>query len=100
MLGPRRPVRRAFAALVAVATVAGGLAVPASTAEAAPPGDDAVVAFLVRGYGFGHGRGMSQWGMLGRALAGQTWSEILAAYYGGTVPGTRTGDIRVRLTDF
>ena len=66
---------------------------------AAPPGDDAVVAFEVRGVGTGHGRGLSQWGSYGRALAGQSWQDILNAYYGGTAMGDRSGArISVRLT--
>ena len=41
------------------------------------------------------------WGAYGRALAGQSWQEILEAYYGGTQPGVRTdADIRVRLTEW
>jgi SpoIID/LytB domain protein len=41
------------------------------------------------GLGYGHGVGMSQYGARGRALAGQTAEEILAAYYtGATVSAT------------
>mgnify|MGYP006205110145 CR=1 FL=1 len=67
---------------------------------AAPAGDGEVVAFLVRGVGNGHGRGLSQWGTFGRAVnGGQTWQQILDTYYGGTVAGSRTlPDQRVRLT--
>ncbi len=35
----------------------------------------------IEGIGNGHGVGMSQWGAYGRALAGQTAEEIIAAYY-------------------
>ena len=76
------------------------VAVPSSTARAEPSGDDTVIAFLARGVGFGHGRGMSQWGAYGRAMAGHDYDEILDHYYGGTSMGTRNGDIRVRLTDW
>jgi stage II sporulation protein D len=38
----------------------------------------------VRGGGNGHGVGMCQWGALGRARAGQSFREILQAYYPGT----------------
>lgn len=38
----------------------------------------------VRGVGNGHGVGMSQWGAIGRARAGQDARSILAAYYPGT----------------
>lgn len=39
---------------------------------------------LLRGTGNGHGVGMSQWGAMGRARAGQDARSILAAYYPGT----------------
>lgn len=83
-----------------LAAVAGAVPIARPVpAAAAPPGDDAVVAFVVSGVGNGHGRGLSQWGSYGRALAGQTYGEILAAYYGGTQAGSRSGAVvRVRLT--
>ena len=90
----------------AVVALAGALLVPLAIAgvgaEAAPGGDDEVVAFMVSGVGYGHGRGMSQWGAYGRALAGQTSEEILAAYYGGTEPGEidPDGQIAIRLNAF
>lgn len=37
----------------------------------------------LHGRGFGHGSGMCQWGAIGRARAGQSWEQILAAYYPG-----------------
>ena len=44
------------------------------------------VTFYGRGYG--HGVGMSQYGAKGRAKAGQTAAQILAAYFKGSTPGT------------
>lgn len=38
---------------------------------------------LLRGGGFGHGIGMSQYGAEGMAKAGKSWQEILAYYYRG-----------------
>ena len=35
----------------------------------------------IAGRGSGHGAGMCQWGAQGRALAGQTYRQILGAYY-------------------
>ena len=43
------------------------------------------VAF--RGRGYGHGVGMCQWGAIGRARAGQSFSAILGTYYPGTTIG-------------
>ncbi|MCB0966958.1 MAG: peptidoglycan-binding protein, partial [Ilumatobacter sp.] len=98
-------IHRLASRVVRACTVAGlvagvVVAVPAASVQAEPAGDDAVIAFLARGVGNGHGRGLSQWGAYGRAQAGQTWEQILDAYYGGTSMGTRTGDIRVRLTNW
>ena len=47
-------------------------------------------AFVFSGAGHGHGIGLCQWGARGRALAGQTAPEILAAYY----PGAALTDLR------
>ena len=37
--------------------------------------------FHFEGHGWGHGVGLCQYGALGRAKAGQTYRQILAAYY-------------------
>jgi SpoIID/LytB domain protein len=65
----------------------------AAATTALPP--DAVVS--VRGHGWGHGRGMGQWGARGMATSGSTYSQILTHYYSGVSIGTRsaTEDIRV-----
>ncbi|HEY4411187.1 MAG TPA: SpoIID/LytB domain-containing protein, partial [Acidimicrobiia bacterium] len=53
------------------------------------------------GHGFGHGRGMGQFGALGYSLKGWTYTQILDHYYGGTKMGTApSGDITVQLTKF
>ena len=74
------------------------------TASAAPPGNGQVVAFVASGVGNGHGRGLSQWGAYGRAVdGGQSWTQILDAYYGGTVASPiqrRRACVSVRLTGF
>ncbi len=41
--------------------------------------------YLAEGTGYGHGVGMSQNGAMGRAYAGQTFQQILSAYYPGAV---------------
>ena len=45
---------------------------------------------MLHGVGNGHGVGMSQWGAIGRARAGQDARSILAAYY----PGTRLSPLQ------
>jgi SpoIID/LytB domain protein len=47
--------------------------------------DDEVV---IVGRGWGHGVGLGQYGALGRADQGETYDEILAAYYDGLGPST------------
>jgi stage II sporulation protein D len=52
----------------------------------------------VYGKGYGHGRGMSQYGAQGAALAGLTARQILDFYYPGTSTGTTSGYVRVWTT--
>jgi stage II sporulation protein D len=47
--------------------------------------------FVFQGVGRGHGIGLCQWGARGRAEAGQSAAEILAAYYPGAVIESLTG---------
>lgn len=47
-------------------------------------GSGAVRSAVFRGNGNGHGIGMCQWGAIGRARAGFSARDILAAYYPGT----------------
>ena len=51
----------------------------------------------IRGAGFGHGVGMSQYGALGMAKQGWTHERILAHYYTGTQLGAASGDEVVRV---
>ena len=41
-------------------------------------------SFTIRGAGWGHGWGMSQYGAYGAARKGLSWKQILAFYYPGT----------------
>ena len=40
--------------------------------------------YVAEGTGNGHGVGMDQWGAMGRSQAGQSFGQILSAYYPGT----------------
>ncbi len=57
-------------------------------------------SFTLSGRGYGHGRGMSQYGAYGAALKGLARDEILDFYYPGTTRSTAVGNptIRVRLS--
>ena len=79
---------RLLGAAVVLALLATTLVLPAPRAHA----DSAVAplsgTFTVRGSGWGHGFGMSQYGAYGAARSGRTWKQILAFYYPGTKVST------------
>lgn len=56
------------------------------------------VAITLTGHGFGHGKGLSQYGALGAAKQGLTWQQIDEFYYPGTTWGRIGGKIRVLIT--
>jgi stage II sporulation protein D len=62
-------------------------------------GASAKTLFVVKGKGWGHGVGLSQWGAYGMARDGKTWRQIMAHYYRDTAVGDRNGTIRVLLAD-
>src|SRR3954447_9621488 len=62
-------------------------------AAAAP----AASRLTIRGAGFGHGVGMSQYGAYGFAEQGTGYAEILAHYYQGTALGTAEPGTTVRV---
>lgn len=64
------------------------LVVAAAPAQGAP-------RLIVRGAGFGHGVGMSQYGAYGYAKKGANYAEILAHYYSGTQLGRLGGSSEV-----
>src|SRR3954452_14789889 len=75
---------RAFAAALAA-----GLLAAAPSAGA--------TRFTIRGAGYGHGVGMSQYGAMGMAAQGWDYRQILAHYYSGTDLGAMNADREVRV---
>src|SRR4051812_4980315 len=69
----------------------------AATLVAAGPADAAKKRFTIRGAGFGHGVGLSQYGAYGYALHGTSYDRILAHYYSGTALGTSDPAATVRV---
>jgi SpoIID/LytB domain protein len=65
-----------------------------TTVSATP---DPTPAVVLRGSGWGHGVGMSQYGARAMALGGATASGILQHYYTGTQLGTRDTTTRIRV---
>ncbi|NYE02563.1 SpoIID/LytB domain protein [Kineosphaera limosa] len=99
-----RTGRRLAAAAAATAIAATGTIGGIALAPSAQAAEEVVQrpesgSFTLAGRGFGHGRGMSQWGAYGAADAGLAWAQILDFYYPGT---TRTSvgnsTIRVHIT--
>jgi peptidoglycan hydrolase-like amidase len=92
-----RPTRRRRA-LVAVAAAVASLATVIPVVTAPPAGAAVITHADFAGRGYGHGRGMSQYGAFGYARDfGWSTDQILAHYYGGTRPGsvTTTGGIPI-----
>ncbi len=79
--------------------IATSLSLALAAALTLAPGADAAGRLVVKGHGFGHGIGMSQYGALGFAQHGSTYREILGHYYEQTdvVPLTNPPDVRVLL---
>jgi stage II sporulation protein D len=61
------------------------------------PACAAGVKWVVRGHGFGHGVGMSQYGAYGYAVHGKGYRFILGHYYSGTSIGELSGGQQVRV---
>jgi SpoIID/LytB domain protein len=70
--------------------------IPAQASPTEPTA--AAAARTISGRGFGHGRGMSQYGAQGAAIAGRSARQILDFYYPGTTTGRTSGSIRVRIS--
>jgi stage II sporulation protein D len=90
-------IRRLLGAAIAV-TVFGTTAVlttiPAH-AESAVPAKSG--SFTIRGAGWGHGWGMSQYGAYGAARRGLSWRQILAFYYPGTQLKTMPSGTKIKV---
>ena len=93
-------IRTLFAAALGIAV--GVVGVPGLSTPAATAYPTANVEF--EGHGWGHGRGMGQYGAYGYAQQGWNADQILNHYYSNTTNGTLPGGdgtiIQVRLTKF
>jgi stage II sporulation protein D len=79
--------------------IAASLSLTLAAALALAPGAPAAGRLVVKGHGFGHGIGMSQYGALGYAQHGSSYRDILGHYYEQTnvVPLADPPDVRVLL---
>jgi SpoIID/LytB domain protein len=64
---------------------------------AVPATADAATRWVVKGGGWGHGLGMSQYGAYGQALEGRGYRKIVRHYYVHTQFGQAAGRVRVLL---
>lgn len=72
------------------------VASPTQAANRVDVADNSTV--LVDGKGYGHGKGLSQYGAQGAARAGLDHVQISEFYYPGTQWGTVTGQVKVRIS--
>jgi SpoIID/LytB domain protein len=90
--GTPRARPRLRASLVAAAVASLALLVPSAASAK---------KWVVKGAGFGHGTGMSQYGAKGFAARGTPYSSILGHYYTGTTLGTAPSQtVRVLLRPY
>ena len=89
------------AALLAARPHAAGATSGTTTATTTAVTTSAAASVLVlRGHGWGHGLGLSQWGAYGYAKRGWTYDQILAHYYSGTTLGpAKVASVRVLLAE-
>ena len=90
------PHRMARSTKILIAALAGAcLTIPSPAHAATPLPPNAPL--VTDGHGWGHGRGLGQWGAKGQADAGKTWSQIVLSYYKGVTIGTRSADEDIRV---
>ena len=88
---------RVVAVLSAAALAVLGLVAPANAVDPVFPVPPSAT-ITIDGLGFGHGRGLSQYGALGAAQQGRTHEQILRFYYPGTGRGEVAGQVKVLIT--
>src|SRR6478672_5573199 len=93
----RRATALAASAAAATVVLAGlGHAAAATVAPSLTVPNKATLT--VDGRGFGHGRGLSQYGAEGAARQGLSAAKILRFYYPHTAAGTFRGTVRVLIS--
>ena len=100
----RPPARRSSVCCLAAGGVSSLLAAARARSERRPrrprrsSTSPAASVLVLRGHGWGHGLGLSQWGAYGYAKHGWTYDRILAHYYPGTTLGpAKVTTVRVLL---
>jgi SpoIID/LytB domain protein len=83
-------VKRLLSAATTLVLIAASAVLMTIPAHADPAISARSGSFTIRGAGWGHGWGMSQYGAYGAARNGLSWKQILAFYY----PGTRLNELQ------
>lgn len=99
---PRAARMRCMIPLLAAVSLLGPLAVVAIPVAASADRTYYVPVtktWTIQGHGYGHGRGLSQYGAQGAALRGLPYSQILSFYYPGTRLAKAKGRVRVLISD-
>lgn len=92
------PRRRATLSLLTAAATLLATATSATAATAEGPERREAASITVTGKGWGHGKGLSQYGARNRANAGQRYGAIIRFYYPGTRLGTTSGAIKILIS--
>ncbi|HVL33318.1 MAG TPA: SpoIID/LytB domain-containing protein, partial [Actinomycetota bacterium] len=87
-------MRRSLAILLTLCFFAALPVAPARAALVPMPSDGTI---LIPGHGWGHGRGMGQWGAKGMAQAGKSYDDIVGHYYSDVQMGTRSTSETIRV---
>jgi stage II sporulation protein D len=96
LLHPTRFARAAATFLAAGSLLLTG-ALMAPSAEADSGVKPSSGKFVIKGAGFGHGHGMSQYGAYGAAKEGLSWKQILGFYYPGTTLKTLSSSTTIKV---
>lgn len=92
-----RTLRRVIGSVLALATIGTFAVLTALPAQADPAVSAKSGSFTIRGAGWGHGWGMSQYGAYGAARKGLSWKQILAFYYRGTQLSTLPSSTKIKV---
>jgi len=79
-----RWIKRLHGVALAFTVIGTSMVLTTIPAQADPAVSAQSGSFTIRGAGWGHGWGMSQYGAYGAARKGLSWKQILAFYYRGT----------------
>jgi stage II sporulation protein D len=93
----RNWIRRLLRAALAVSVLGTSAVLTTIPARADSAVSPKAGGFTIRGAGWGHGWGMSQYGAYGAARKGLSWKQILAFYYRGTQLKTMPSGTKIKI---